>query len=833
MKRFISLFLVFAMCICCPVAGADLQRVFSVEETLALELKELGIFKGVSEAEFELDRAPSRVEAIVMLIRVLGKENEALTGKWQHPFTDVPEWAEAYVGYAYSNGLTKGESELLFGTGDANAPMYLTFVLRALGYSDTNGEDFTWDNPYALSEKTGILTADVNINAFLRADVVLVSHAALGVHLKNSGQTLAEKLILANVFSRETFERIYTGKKIPENTGAKTEMNAEEIYAKCSPAVFYVEVYDQSGDAYACGSGFFIDDKGTAVTNYHVLKGCFSAKAQMSDTKVFYDILGIYDYSEENDWAVIQVDCTGNKYLSFGDVSSIKGGETIFTIGSPKGLQNTISDGLISNPKRVFEGEYTEYIQISAPFSNGSSGGAMLNKYGEVLGITSAIMLDAQNLNLVIPVTYLQGYSHGELKSFEQVFYGHSLELEEALKSGDRQKAAFTMLKWIIINNHKVKSPERGYLYQVSMEKYGGREYQMITLSYQPESNVVMAHILEIAPGVAAMEYEFDITYGAEETTATYWFFEYAEEDYKEIWQGKAKVPIKEFSPDSAYIFDGHTDDGDESWQVLEEDAKLMHASVLVFIETEFKLYAEAFGLYTVEDLGYSAFASGITKGNAATEKSNITYKLSTQGVTVKEGETVTVEMDYVTKGFPADVDFYLASESEKIATAEWAPDDKTLPWEIIITGVSEGTTHLTIKNDFNDQTVSIPIKVTAQETDDMYTRMASAAFPLRLYSNDGVVYLGKLTTNNRDEEGILNPYSKYGNQTSVHSIFNTHYKYGDRRSEESAFYEYATKPPVIVDNDGNFIAYLTNNTELKFGLSYAKLLTYMNVFRM
>ena len=89
MKRFICLFLVFAICICCPVAGADLQRDFSEEETLALELKELGIFKGVSEAEFELDRAPSRVEAIVMLIRVLGKENEALTGKWQSTLLPV------------------------------------------------------------------------------------------------------------------------------------------------------------------------------------------------------------------------------------------------------------------------------------------------------------------------------------------------------------------------------------------------------------------------------------------------------------------------------------------------------------------------------------------------------------------------------------------------------------------------------------------------------------------------------------------------------------------------------------------------------------------------
>ena len=88
-----------------------------------------------------------------MLIRVLGKESEALNGSWEHPFNDVADWADKYVGYAYENGLTNGVSDTQFGTGTASSFTYLTFVLRALGYSDVNGADFTWDKPICARKK--------------------------------------------------------------------------------------------------------------------------------------------------------------------------------------------------------------------------------------------------------------------------------------------------------------------------------------------------------------------------------------------------------------------------------------------------------------------------------------------------------------------------------------------------------------------------------------------------------------------------------------------------------------------------------------------------------
>lgn len=390
--------------------AASTTRDTSFEETLAYDLKALGLFKGVSDTDFDLDRAPTRAEAVVMLIRMLGKEDEALNGNWSHPFTDVSPWADSFIGYAYENGLTNGISDTQFGFNNtATANMYLTFVLRSLGYSDTNNEDFSWSNPYSLASSTGILPESVDTETFWRADVVLVSYAALVADINGTSKKLAEKLISEGVFSAGAFSAYYDAEALSngvgDSTSSATILTASQIYSQCSPAVFYIEVYDSLGSPLGSASGFFIDSNGTAVTNYHVIDGCSSAKITTSDTNKTYDVSGVYNFSVDHDWAVIKVNGSGFSFFEFGDQATIAGGETVYAIGSPLGLQNTITQGIISNPSREEAG--TSYIQISAAISSGSSGGALINSYGDVIGITSASYIYGQNLNLAVPISYI------------------------------------------------------------------------------------------------------------------------------------------------------------------------------------------------------------------------------------------------------------------------------------------------------------------------------------------------------------------------------------------------------------------------------------------
>jgi hypothetical protein len=203
-----------------------------LENALAGGLKALNLFQGVSSTDFELDRSPTRTEAVIMLIRLLGKENEAKSFTGTHPFTDVPFWADSYIGYAYEKGLTKGDSETTFGAGrEADAGMFLTFVLRALGYSDDEG-DFEWDDPYALAAEAGVLPSGVQINEFWRGDVVLVSYAALEAKLSDGGDTLAQSLIASGAFTDEDFEKYYDAQALENGKVSQEVSDAVEEYQR-------------------------------------------------------------------------------------------------------------------------------------------------------------------------------------------------------------------------------------------------------------------------------------------------------------------------------------------------------------------------------------------------------------------------------------------------------------------------------------------------------------------------------------------------------------------------------------------------------------------------
>lgn len=406
-KRVISLLLAGVLCLGLFPVTARAARDTSAEEALAADLKRLGLFQGVSDTDFDLGRAPSRTEAVVMLIRFLGKEAEAADGRWTHPFTDVPAWADRYIGYAYQKGLTNGVDDTLFGGSmTAGSSMYLTFVLRALGYSDAGGADFTWENPYGLAAQVGILPQGTNTAEFWRSDLVRVSYAALPVKLKGSDKALYETLIEAGVFTSAQYAAVYDPAALRGEASAgkapagKAPLTAEQISKACAPAVFYIDAYALNGTLFAHGSGFFISADGLAVTNYHVAANSSRLAITTIDGKTYTDVR-ILDGDGENDLALLKVSGSGFPYLELADSSRIAQGQKVYAIGNPLGFTNTMSEGIISNPRRVLGDR--EYIQTSVPIDHGSSGGALLNEEGKVVGVTSASFLSTANLNLAVP----------------------------------------------------------------------------------------------------------------------------------------------------------------------------------------------------------------------------------------------------------------------------------------------------------------------------------------------------------------------------------------------------------------------------------------------
>lgn len=218
------------------------------------------------------------------------------------------------------------------------------------------------------------------------------------------------------------------------STSSRVPMTAAEISAMASPAVFYVEVADASGNPFASGSGFFIDPSCIGVTNYHVLEGAYSATLTGSDGAT-YEIGMVLYYDKERDLAVFSAYPTNDKvtlgsapYLDVASPSSVQNGDVVYAIGSPLGLQNSITDGLVSNKDRVLSGSSLRYIQTSAPISHGNSGGPLLNEYGEVIGVNTGSLEDGQNLNFAIPLDDLAKVDYHSNENWKFLFQIADLE---------------------------------------------------------------------------------------------------------------------------------------------------------------------------------------------------------------------------------------------------------------------------------------------------------------------------------------------------------------------------------------------------------------------
>lgn len=190
-----------AVCVGAAAAAMLTASAFAANYTnCADSLHEMGLFQGTQNG-YDLDRTPTRAEAAVMLVRLLGKEAEAKALTYTAPFTDLKGWEKPYVQYLYSNGLANGTNRTTFHpTGKCTAQMYAVFLLRALGYSDT--ADFSYANAIETAREQGIYdTGIINVQNFLRDDAAAASYTVLSVSPKNSEGTLLDQLVSENAIT--------------------------------------------------------------------------------------------------------------------------------------------------------------------------------------------------------------------------------------------------------------------------------------------------------------------------------------------------------------------------------------------------------------------------------------------------------------------------------------------------------------------------------------------------------------------------------------------------------------------------------------------------------
>lgn len=187
----------------------------------------------------------------------------------------------------------------------------------------------------------------------------------------------------------------------------KNSLTLNELYDKYKESVFLV--YTSNGTSDYQGTGFFVSESGLAVSNYHVFEGTYQGLEVIETLSgERFRVLEVKEKSQENDYIIFNVDI-GDYYVKYPlSISEVdpKIGEDVFSIGNPRGLESTLSKGIVSALRAD-----NSIIQTTTEITHGSSGGPLLNMNGEVIGITSAGLGEA-NLNFAINIKELKLYRY-------------------------------------------------------------------------------------------------------------------------------------------------------------------------------------------------------------------------------------------------------------------------------------------------------------------------------------------------------------------------------------------------------------------------------------
>lgn len=171
--------------------------------------------------------------------------------------------------------------------------------------------------------------------------------------------------------------------------------------------VLYLEVYDSADVCIGTGSGFLVEDQTTLVTNYHVIENASYILVAAQDGELAAEVDTVLAYDVELDLAVLQCSQQVNAQpLTLGDSDLVEQGDKIYAVSYPLGIANTLTDGIVSS--KYVDELNVELLQITAPISEGSSGGALLNETGQVVGVVCSYYVDGQNMNIAIAINQLQ-----------------------------------------------------------------------------------------------------------------------------------------------------------------------------------------------------------------------------------------------------------------------------------------------------------------------------------------------------------------------------------------------------------------------------------------
>ena len=363
----------------------------------------------LTDTEYAVKQAASRLSAVSLVVKLSGLNVAGSGDEVRNSgirFGDLPEESADVVKFAAYKGWVNGTAADTF---SPNTPItanaWFTMLLRMLGYSDQNG-DFTASQAAVFARRIGMTSMNY-VGTLNRGQMLESAKEALIFPYKDGSGTMLSHLVSAGTVNESVANAL--GLNTPELT-------ARQAADRHMAAVFMMTLYENqeevdAGEASAEASGFFITPDGIAVTNYHSIDGSVKAVATLVTGEMF-EVSRVLWYDVEMDLAVIRVSkssTTGRNtsafaYLEPVDTEDVRPGDVVYTLSNPLGLGLAVSSGVVSAVGREVERYALPCIMNTADISVGSSGGALLNVFGQVIAVTSGAYVVGNNMYLAVPI---------------------------------------------------------------------------------------------------------------------------------------------------------------------------------------------------------------------------------------------------------------------------------------------------------------------------------------------------------------------------------------------------------------------------------------------
>lgn len=398
-------------------------------------LATLGLIDTVPSGDYGLNAPATRAQAVVLLVALAGERQEAANDNWISGFADVPAWARAEITYAAHKGWAAGAAATEFrpdSTVTANA--WFTFLLRMLGYSDKAG-DFAVSGAALFAQQIGLASRTYS-GGLSKGQLYQSAADALTFSYKEDDATVIGRLVERN-----------SALRAPANAlglldGALTLRQAAD---RLTAAVFRIDLYEtqkhvDKDTPTSNASGFFITEDGLAVTNYHSIEGGIYAAANLSTGESFPIERVIY-YDPDIDIAVVRVSQTtvngkrtsAFKTLEMVGTGDVRTGDRVYTMSNPLGTGLAVSEGVISATDREVPGYAWPCVMNTADISKGSSGGVLMNIYGQALAVTTGAYSQGNSMYLGVPVDpVMEADLTGRGKTLKEVTEIEQAKVEKA-----------------------------------------------------------------------------------------------------------------------------------------------------------------------------------------------------------------------------------------------------------------------------------------------------------------------------------------------------------------------------------------------------------------